>query len=138
MKTHVREIMTPHLITCPEDTPVQEIVKTLRDRGIGAVVILDKEGKPEGIVSETDILEIVAREQYLDMWKHLKARHLMTRELLTIPQDAPIQDAAAMMERFRVHRLVVVDDEGQPIGVVAMSDVIRYLADREEEAHHDQ
>ena len=55
----------------------------------------------------------------------------MSSPALTIPVDAPVVDAATLMEEHHVHRLVVVDPaKGQPIGILSTTDLARAIAER--------
>ena len=53
----------------------------------------------------------------------------MTYPAQTIEKDASLDDAARLMTTLGVHRLVVVDGERSPIGIILTSDLVREIAD---------
>jgi CBS domain-containing protein len=54
---------------------------------------------------------------------------VMTSPALTIDAAATVSEAAGAMEQHQVHRLVVVDPEGRPTGVLSTLDLVRQLAE---------
>ena len=64
-------------------------------------------------------------------WPGLRVRHLMHAPALTADRSMTMEEAAQVMERAHVHRLVVVgDDQLTPIGVISTTDLVRALAHR--------
>jgi CBS domain-containing protein len=63
-------------------------------------------------------------------WPGLAVRHLMTTPAVTVTRSTTITEAARMMERRGIHRLVVVADHDEllPIGVLSVSDIVRSAA----------
>ena len=51
----LRELMTERVITAARDDTALEVAQTMRDRGVGSVVVTDAEGEPAGIVTLDDI-----------------------------------------------------------------------------------
>ena len=54
----------------------------------------------------------------------------MTRAALTVPETAPIAQAAALMAARDIHRLTAVSDYGRVVGTVTSSDIVRWVARR--------
>ena len=71
-----------------------------------------------GVISQTDLVRARATEDLWTRWPGLRVRHLMTSPALTIAdRDDRLAEAASLMERERIHRLVVVGPDGAvPIG----------------------
>jgi CBS domain-containing protein len=70
--------------------------------------------------------------QYLwSNWPGLAVRHLMTSPAITVHRSTPLAIAARKMERHRIHRLVVVDDQDEtvPIGVISMTDLVHSIVE---------
>jgi IMP dehydrogenase len=109
-------------------------VADLLDRfDFGAVPVVDWHGYLVGIVTQLDLIRVRASSS---MWEHgpeLAARNVMTGSPRAVSAAMPIDEAAQLMESHRIHRLVVVDDDGEtPIGVLSATDIVRAMAGRTE------
>ncbi|WP_339911407.1 KpsF/GutQ family sugar-phosphate isomerase [Symmachiella dynata] len=97
------------------------------ERRTGAVMLVDTDGGLTGIFTDSDLarlLELRADEQ-LDQ----PISNVMTRRPLTIAADAMLTDALAILSQRRISELPVVDPEGQPVGLIDITDVIGLLPD---------
>ncbi len=138
METHtVREVMTYGVISCARTTPVDEVARRMVSHHIHAVVVTDEDGYAVGVVSQTDV--VLARQgRTPEQVAALTAADIMTPEVITCTPDTKVSDAITLMTRNRIHRLVVVDQEGDrlwPVGVISMTDVIRELIGGERTGH---
>ena len=113
------------------DTPVSEIAEILDRAGITGVPVVDWNGYLVGVVSQTDLLRVRATEDLWADWSRLNAGHIMSRPVLTVTVDTSVEEAVRLMESRRVHRLVVVADDGEsPVGVLSATDLVRAMVDR--------
>ena len=127
----VGELMSSDPILVWPDTPVSEIAEILDRAGITGVAVVDWNGYLVGVVSQTDLLRVRATEELWADWSRLSARHIMSQPVLTVTVDTRIDEAARLMESHHVHRLVVVDDDGEsPVGVLSATDLSHARADR--------
>ena len=102
----------------------------MSERGITGLPVVDRIGRLQGVLSQTDIVRAHASGQPLASWPGLAVRHLMTSPALTIRLDESLLTAARMMEQHHVHRLVVVAPDGQhPVGVISTTDLVRALVE---------
>ena len=108
---------------------VPEIVQTLADKRIGAVLVRDAAGQLMGIVSDRDIVRCLARDGAAAM--DMTAAQLMTSNLHTVTLAASVADAMTRMTESRVRHLPVLDD-GELVGLISIGDVV--LARLEEQA----
>jgi len=118
--------------TRPEAT-VAEVVRLLKEKRIGAVVVLDAGGRLCGIISERDIARGLADHGAGLLDKQVAA--LMTRDVVTcVPED----DLRTLMQRMtdgRFRHLPVVKD-GELNGIISIGDVVKHrLLELETEAH---
>jgi CBS domain-containing protein len=91
----------------------------LRTRGIATAPVVDGEGRPIGVVAESDLLRARSGAKVADA---------MTRVAIAVPEAAPIARAASLMATHRLDRVPVVAPEGVVVGVLSASDVIAWLA----------
>lgn len=123
--------MSPDPIVVWPDTSVAEIAEVLDRAGISGVPVVDWSGYLVGLVSQSDLLRVRATEELWADWSRLSARHIMSRPVLTVTTDTPVDEAARRMEAQHVHRLVVVADDGEtPVGVLSASDLVHAMAER--------
>ena len=130
----VGALMSPDPIVVWPDTPVSEIADVLDRAGISGVPVVDWSGYLVGVVSGSDLLRVRSTEALWTDWARLSARHIMSRPVLTIGTDTTVEDAARLMTEHRVHRLVVVSDDGEtPCGVLSATDLVHAMAARTSE-----
>jgi CBS domain-containing protein len=151
MAEHVREIMDSTPATVGVDTPVDEVVKTLRTHELPGVPVVDGEGRCVGIVTEADLvlpddegdlhiphyinlfggtvfLEPLGRfEERLRKAFASKAEDMMTRDPRVVAPDTTVREAAKIIHDSGHNRLPVVEDE-HLVGVVTRLDVLGALA----------
>jgi len=130
----VKDLMHEGVISCGEETPIQEVAKLLTEKGVHALVVVDEKGFATGIISQTDLVNIESLEEYWNYWKGLSAKHIMSREIVSCEPDTEIDKARKKMLEKKVHRVIVTEKIGnkeKPIGVLSMTDIVRYMAQGE-------
>lgn len=133
--TLVETVMTPDPVVIGADMPVREAARLMESHAISGLPVVDAWGAVAGVVSETDLLRVRSTEHLWQGWPGLTVRHLMHAPALTARRSTPLEEAAALMERQHVHRLVVVDDDGHtPVGIVSAADVVRAMVQEDEDA----
>ncbi|MGW1344482.1 CBS domain-containing protein [Kribbella sp. NPDC002412] len=136
----VADVMTPDVVTVPEDTPYKVIVTLMAEHHISAVPVINRFGGVGGVVSETDLLR---KEEFqrsvrppwaLRWWRHrarskaagLRAADLMSHPAVMIEQGATIPEAARLMAARGITRLIVTDADGDFLtGIVTRSDLLK-------------
>jgi CBS domain-containing protein len=131
----VEEVMTPDPITIRFDEPLSVAARLLEENEISGVPVVDDNGALVGVLSESDLVRARATEHLWSRWPGLSVRHLMHTPVLTADRAMSLEEAATMMERAHVHRLVVVaDDQQTPVGIISTSDIVRAMVgEREDE-----
>jgi CBS domain-containing protein len=122
----VEEVMHRGVITCRPDQPLADVVRTLRDQHISAIVVTDDGGQMLGILSTTDLTRATLSPLERLQLPALEPRHLMSGNVLCTWPGEPLKDAVTKMLTARVHRLVVTpapDDTRTPIGILSMTDL---------------
>jgi CBS domain-containing protein len=146
---HAKDIMTPSVITVAPDHSVVEIAKVMLDQHISAVPVVDGHGHLIGIVSEGDLMRRpeLGTERKRSWWLQAfvgndykahefvrlhgrKARDIMTREVVTVHEDTPIQEIVTLLEERRIKRVPVVH-ERRPVGIVSRANLLRAFASRD-------
>jgi CBS domain-containing protein len=127
----VGQLMTPDPIVVEDGASLDDAVRLLEENEISGLPVVDRDGLLVGVLSQTDIVHARAVGHLWSRWPGLRVRHLMHAPALTADRDMTMEEAAQIMERAHVHRLIVVDDDQlKPVGVISTTDLVRALARR--------
>ena len=119
--TSVRDIMTSDIISVKTTDQVIVAIELMTKNDIGSVVVTENE-KPVGILTERDILKKVCAKELSA--KAVTAREVMSEPLITIEADWRLGEAALLMTRKDVRRLLVTDKE-KVVGIITQKDITR-------------
>ena len=120
----VRDIYHKGVIFCKPDAPLQEVVRVMADTEIHAIMVAEREGEPPvGVVSHTDAIASYNREELAST----QARDVMTRDVISISEDATVEEASKKLVESHIHRLLVVSEDGKPLGILSTTDLIREM-----------
>lgn len=124
----IRDIMSKGCDFCAPDTPVGDIARRMRDRGVGAVPVADND-KLVGMVTDRDIvLRAVADGSKCEA---RPARTVMSEKVLyCIDEDGPAE-VLESMRKSQVRRLPVVDGDKKLVGMVTLGDIARHVEHEE-------
>lgn len=148
------DLMTPNPVSIRDRATIKEAVALLIDKGISAAPVIDKAGRPVGVLSRTDILiharekvdylkpapeffdqadlatpagEVLPRGFQVEKVDQTRVLDVMTPVVFSVEPRSPVQRVVKEMLGLKVHRLFVVDSEGVLVGVISALDVLRYL-----------
>lgn len=131
----VKEFMTPEPITIPADTAVPAALRLMSEKKIRRLPVVDSHGKLVGIVSDKDLLHAspspatsLAIWEITDLMSRLKVEKVMTRNVISVTEDTPLEEAALIMADKRIGSLLVVQDK-KLVGIITESDLFRILLD---------
>jgi len=140
----VADVMTARVHVASPSTPFKMLVRLIEENRISAVPIVDSQGSPMGIVSESDLLlkENADPTSPLDVLRQRSQRakadgvvaaDVMTSPVVTVGVDTPIGQAARVMRERNVRRLVVVDSRLRIAGIVSRSDLLKVFLRTDED-----
>ena len=104
------------------ETTAEQAIRTMLDRHVGAVAVIDEEQRVAGIFTERDVLRRLSLSQ-------LDPGRTPVREVMTTPVEmatratTPSEALATMVERHYRH-LPIVDDEGRLLGMLSIRNVL--------------
>lgn len=156
MPKTVADVMTRDPITARPETPLTDVIKTLAEKRISGLPVVNGESELVGVISETDLMwreSGVTMPPYImlldsviylenpakyerELHKALGAtvKDVMTdHNVVTIAPDKPLREAAHLMYERSVHRLPVVDSKNHVIGILTRGDIIRAMAAEQNE-----
>jgi CBS domain-containing protein len=121
----VRDVMTQAVVTATPGTTVREVAEIMRERNVGAVVLVAVDGAPAGLITDRDVaVGVVAegRDPSAPAQAHASA------PVITGEPGMALTDAAELMARFGIRRLPVLDG-GRLAGIVTLDDIAVRTAD---------
>ncbi|BDA66546.1 Predicted signal transduction protein containing CBS domains [Rivularia sp. IAM M-261] len=150
MTKTVADMMSRNPVVVKRETSLTEAIKILAERRISGLPVVDDNGKLIGIISETDLMwqetgvTPPAYIMFLDSVIYLQnpatyerdlhkalgqtVGEVMSKDPITIAPDKSLRDAAKLMHDKNIHRLPILDSEGQVIGILTRGDIIRAMA----------
>lgn len=149
--TPVSAAMTKHVVCVSPDMGLEALTDLFLTRGISGAPVVDSAGRALGVISKTDVLRDYADRgetgelgktevsrggvradlgpgMHVHEEKDVTVKDVMTALAFTLPEDASIARASALMALEGVHRVPVVSSSGKVIGILSALDVLRWLA----------
>jgi acetoin utilization protein AcuB len=125
--------MIANPITISPKTTYAQASRLLRVKKLHALPVVDKEGQLVGIVTEKDLLDIspvavLGVHSISDLLSSTKVEEAMTRRVITVQEDCPLEAAARIMIDSKIGSLPVMRGD-QVVGIVTESDIFRTMAD---------
>ncbi len=106
-----------------EETVRQVLVRaSVPGRRAGATMLVDAAGRLSGIFTDSDLARLF--EQHRDADLDAAIDRVMTRDPLRVSHGTLMSDAVDLMARRKISELPVVDDDGRPIGLINITDVV--------------
>ncbi len=140
------DIMTPRVISISSDATVVRAIRTLLQNHVSGLPVVEADGTLVGIVTEGDLLRRaeIGTEKMRPRWLELlvgpgqlaedftrshgrKVAELMTSTVVSVPENAPLEDVVRLMERHRIKRIPVVKD-GKIVGIIGRANLLHVLA----------
>lgn len=141
----VADVMTRNVISVAPDDTVEKAARTMLERGISGLLVVDAAGELAGVVTEGDLLrrDELGTVRHRPWWLRMllspgrqaadftrahgrRVKDVMTQDVITVSADAPLEEVVEAMERHRIKR-VPVTENNRVIGVVSRSDLMRAL-----------
>ncbi len=121
MSLRLEDVMVEDVITVEEKATVKKAVEFMNEHEIGCLIVV-KNGKPAGIVTERDMLKRILLESK-DPEK-IKVREIMSRPLIVGKPRMEIEDAVKLMFKRNIKKLPVADNN-HLVGLVTLTDLVR-------------
>jgi acetoin utilization protein AcuB len=125
----VRERMSHPVITVQPEIPIMEAHELMRKDHIRRLPVINKHKRLVGIVSEKDLLHAEPSDATsLDVWEmhyllsKITVEEVMIRDVITITEDTPIEEAARIMADSKIGGLPVLRDD-RVVGIITETDL---------------
>ena len=152
----VKDAMQKKVIKFKDVDTISYVSSVLKEKKISGAPIVDDENKVIGIISEGDIMKLIEvhspnlnlilpapfdlielpvrmEYEYEEIASGVRKAasvlvgEIMTKKVFKVKEDSSISDAAEIMDKHKVNRLPVVDDDGKLIGIITRGDIIGAL-----------
>jgi acetoin utilization protein AcuB len=127
----VAERMSHPVLTINPDMPIQDALNFMRKEHIQRLPVVDKRGRLVGIITEEDLLHASPSDvsslsvyELTYLLSKITVDEIMTREVITIEGDTPIEEAARIMADTKIGGLPVMR-EGQVVGIITETDLFK-------------
>jgi CBS domain-containing protein len=139
-------IMTRDVVTVGRGTPIAQAIRLMLDNGVSGLPVLAENGKVVGIITEGDLLRRseTGTERHYPRWLEIlmgpgrlageyirahgrKVEEIMTRHVVSVTEDTPLEEVVELMERRRIKRVPVFAGDAL-VGIVSRADLLRALA----------
>lgn len=120
----VNEIMTKDVVTINSTETVLEACKRYNRFKIGCLIVM-KDNKMEGIITERDIIDRVITKQKDPFVT--KVEEIISRDIKYIHPTADVKEAANLMDKNKIKKLPVISDNGSLIGIITNTDIVNIL-----------
>jgi CBS domain-containing protein len=118
-------MMIEDVVTASGDISIKEAIHTLYHKHIGSIVVIDKDGKCEGIFTERDAIRVVALEVPLST----PLKEVMTTNPKTVEAGTTFAQAKNIMRTHNIRHLPVTDTQGHLIGLLSLRMILNEIHD---------
>ncbi len=121
----VARLMSSDLKTVTPETLVEEAAHIMLDNEISSLVVVDEDGRLEGILTSTDFVGIVAASKPK---AQTSVDAYMTTDVITATAQDTVRDVADTMVENGIHHVPIVDTDDTLIGIITSTDMAGYLS----------
>lgn len=127
----VGRICTRLVVTASPDESVFRVAKRMEEQNVGSVVVVNPSREPVGIVTDRDIVTRCVSRGHDPEDTNVSV--VMTRDVRTVNEATPIEQALGTMAGAGTRRLVVTGGEGKIVGLLSVDDVLELLVEEVED-----
>ncbi len=139
----IKDIMTTDVTTVKEGTSLNEAAGIMAEKHISSLPVVDVNDKLIGVITEADYLaamnlaedsvikqmfNTVIRRNRPGKTRGTMVESLMTKKPITIKEDEPLQAAIQMMDKNKIKRLIIADNNNRVKGIISRPDLIKLLS----------
>ena len=128
----VADLMTIDPVAIADHASIEDAESLIASYRISGLPVVDAGGRLVGVISKTDLIgdgSIALDALLRGNRTGLKVGELMTAPAITVRLDTTLVEAARIMTDAHIHRLVAVDEQDRPIGVLSASDFVALVAE---------
>ena len=116
-----KDVMKTEVVTVSPSAPITEAALSMREEDIGALVVVEDEGRPQGIITDRDIVVSVVANSKSPL--EILVEEVMTKKLIVVQEDASIFEILKILAKNNIRRVPVMR-RGKLVGIVSVDDLI--------------
>ena len=125
-KRKIKDVMTKHILTASLDMNLYEAYDLLQHHKIRHLIVVDSKGKLMGVVTQTDLMNNLGLEYFVEV---KEVSRVMTRNVVTVEKENPVQDAIDKMSKFAIS-CIVIEENKFPVGILTERDLTRLFYEK--------
>jgi CBS domain-containing protein len=115
--------MTQDVVTCTPDESLIDVVKTIASKRFSCLVVVEDD-IPVGIITERDLVEVLADTLHGVTWEQLSIKHFMTSPIIMISEDLTLNEAILITRSHKIRHVPVVNSEGKLTGILTQTNIV--------------
>lgn len=136
----IKDMMSRGVITVSPEDSLKDVGKILKEKRISGLPVVDSAGKIVGMITLTDLLKILSRiyhwremedrnpelkfsEMFEQEKSGAKVKDMMTKEVITLEEDSPLERVMELMFSRNVHTIPIITKSGELVGIVGKRDL---------------
>jgi CBS domain-containing protein len=123
----ILEMCDSEAASVPVEATAEQAIRTMLDRHVGAVAVVDENSRVAGIFTERDVLRRLALGEYDP--RKISVRQVMTTPVELATRGTPSSEALATMVERHYRHLPIVDDDGRLLGMLSIRNVLQAQID---------
>ncbi|MEO8679601.1 MAG: CBS domain-containing protein [Vicinamibacterales bacterium] len=127
MSKLAKDLMTKNPRCCTEDVTLHEVARLMVQNDCGEIPVVGEGNQLIGVVTDRDIV-VRAVAEGKDP-KAITAEECMTHPAISVDEDDQLEEVLSTMEKHQIRRVIVVNDAGCCVGIIAQADVARGAQD---------
>ncbi|MCL6611383.1 MAG: CBS domain-containing protein [Peptococcaceae bacterium] len=122
-RKRISDIMSSPVITCSVRDTVVEVANLMKSRNISAVMVVDNDNRPVGVITNADLVHKILARSITD-YTDIIAGVIMNTDLVTISSEAFYAEALMAVSKYRTKQLAVTR-KGKLVGIVTVADLVK-------------
>lgn len=126
---HIDKLCSRDVITISADAKVVDAARLMRSEHVGSLVVTHSDKRPVGMLTDRDIVVGVVAQD-VERITTLQVRDVLTPDPIVALEDETVEAVLARMRRHGIRRVPVIDAEGCLVGVFALDDALKHIAEQ--------
>ena len=122
----LKDAISPDFVSVGTDWLLPDAIKFMNEQKASYILVV-KNDKPEGIITERDMVGFLQESFEGVTWKDMPVDHIMTSPVTSVGWDTTVFEALVMTQGGKIRHIPVVDDEGRAIGVLTQDQLVTIL-----------